>query len=263
MPAVSARTIVRFLVCSLFCASAAWQPAWPAQSEEVVSNAAEYFPDTTGSRWQYRGSLTEGPLQKVEHKRFANVSTVKGVENFKGVTVKVFHDTNPGNHGPSDSYYRRDAAGIVYYGSRPGTPLERQVVPYQIVRFPLVIPSSFQQFDRKSVTLGNDMDGDEQDERADVTATVRIAGKDTVTVPAGTYTDAVQIEATMRMAIHLSDGKRTVHGIDVMTAWFARGVGLIKYVERQELPPIRSDQGWMTEISEELEAVEIKAPSSP
>ncbi|MDE3035377.1 MAG: hypothetical protein KGJ14_05325 [Nitrospirota bacterium] len=223
----------------------------------TVPHAEEYFPDQPGSRWKYRGYVEEGPLQKIAGKGFVNVSTVQGVENLKGVTVKVFHDTNPGDHGPSDSYYRRDAVGIVYYGSQPGTPLEKQLVPYQIVRFPLVIPSSFQQFDRKGVTLGTDLDGDEQDERADVEATVTVMGQETVSVPAGSYQDAIRIEARMQMHVSLSGSQRKIYGTDVMTAWFARGVGLITYVERQELPPVRTDRGLITEITEELEEVTI------
>ncbi|TAJ07151.1 MAG: hypothetical protein EPO61_14385 [Nitrospirae bacterium] len=224
---------------------------------ETIAHADEYFPDAPGSRWKYRGYVEEGPLQKIAGKGFVNVSTVQGVENLKGVTVKVFHDTNPGDHGPSDSYYRRDAVGIVYYGSQPGTPLEKQLVPYQIVRFPLVIPSSFQQFDRKGVTLGADLDGDEQEERVDAEASVHVLGKDTISVPAGTYQDTIRIEARMRMQITLSGSGRKVYGTDVMTAWFARGVGLVKYVERQELPPVKTDQGFITEIMEELEEVVI------
>jgi hypothetical protein len=54
---------------------------------------------------------------------------------------------------------------------------------------------------------------------------------------------------------------RTVTGTDVMTAWFARGVGLVKYVERQELSPLE-DRGVITEISEELESYEIKPPKA-
>jgi len=227
---------------------------------ETIARAEDYFPDGLGSRWRYRGYVEEGPLQKIAGKGFENVSTVQKTETLKGVTVKVFHDTNPGDHGPSDSYYRRDAAGIVYYGSTLGTDLEKQLVPYQIVRFPLVIPSSFQQFDRKGVSLGTDLDGDEQSERADVEATVTVMGKESVSVPAGSYPDAIRIEARMRMQISLSGSQRRVYGTDIMTAWFAKGVGLVKYVERQELPPINSDRGFITEITEELEEARINAP---
>ncbi len=227
---------------------------------ETIARAEEFFPDATGSRWQYRGQIAEGPLQKIAVNGFLNVSTVQGAETLKGVSVKVFRDTNPGNHGPSDSYYRRDAAGIVYYGSQPGTPLEKQMVPYQIVRFPLVCPSSFQQLSRKGLSLGTDLDGDEKDERVDVEASVSVLGRESIVVPAGTYQDTVRIEARMKMWIHLTGTNQTVLGTDVMTAWFARGVGLVKYIERQEIPPVKSDRGLVTEITEELEEVEIKKP---
>jgi hypothetical protein len=76
-------------------------------------------------------------------------------------------------------------------------------------------------------------------------------------VPAGTFQDAVKVEARMKMKIHLSGTGKTATGIDVMTAWFAKGVGLVKYVERQELSPLK-DRGVITEIMEELESYEIK-----
>lgn len=233
-----------------------------AADPQTIENPEEYFPDTMGSRWRYRGQVFETPLQKIDMKRFENVSTVQGTETQKGVAMKVYHDTNPGNHGPSDSYYRRDAAGIVYYGSQPGTPLEKQLVPYQIVRFPLKVPSSFQQFNRTGLTLGNDLDGDEKDERADVEAVVTVGGRETVSVPAGSYPDSIRLEARLTMRIHLTGSKQTVRGTDVMTAWFAKGVGLVKYVERQELPALKSDRGVMTEITEELEEVQIKTQSA-
>ena len=232
-----------------------------APRTETVANADDYFPDAMGSRWRYRGQVVDVPLQKIGN-GFVNVSTVKGAETIKGVSVKVFHDTNPGNHGPSDSYYRRDAAGIVYYGSEPGTALEKQLTPYQIVRFPLEFPSSFQQFDRKGLNFGSDLDGDDTNEQADVQASVTVVGKETVSVPSGSYPDALKIEARMTMQIHLSGAQRTAVGTDTMTAWFAKGVGLVKYVERQEIPPFRSDRGLVTEIVEELEEAEVKTETA-
>jgi hypothetical protein len=236
-----------------------WSVALGAEEPITISKSEEYFPDTVGSRWTYRGQISEGPLQTVEMKFFTNVSTVSGTKTINGVAVTVFHDTNPGNHGPSDSYYRRDAVGIVYYGSEPGTPLEKHITPYQIFRFPLRIPSSFQQFDRMGVDFGSDMDRDQTDEKVDVQGWSKVIGRETITVPAGTFLDAIKVEARMNMKIHLSGNRRTVSGIDVMTAWFAKGVGLVKYSERQELSAIKEERGVVTEISEELEEYDIKA----
>ncbi len=57
----------------------------------------------------------------------------------------------------------------------------------------------------------------------------------------------------MTMTIHLSSGDKPARGTDVMTAWFAKGVGLVKYFERQELSASKEDRGLVTEITEELE----------
>jgi hypothetical protein len=247
----------------LFGCAALWsaqEQAHAAEGNESIAQSADYFPDSIGTRWQYRGQITEGPLQTIEHKYFTNVSSVTGTRTLKGgLTVSVFHDTNPGNHGPSDSFYRRDAAGIVYYGSEPGTPLERQLVPYQIIRFPLKVSQSFQQFNRTDIDFGSDIDGDGTNEHVDVEGHSTVLGLESVTVPAGTYADAIRVEARMTLRIKLSSADRTAVGTDVMTAWFAKGVGLVKYVERQELAALKDDRGSVTDITEELEEFIMKS----
>lgn len=234
-----------------------WSLSLAAEDSGTIAQSDDYFPDSIGSHWEYRGQINEGPLQTIEHKFFSNVSSVTGTKSLKGVTVTTFHDTNPGNHGISDSFYRRDAVGIVYYGSEPGTPLEKQLIPYQIVRFPMKVSSSFSQFDKKELDFGNDMDQDGVNEKADVQGDSTVVGQESVTVPAGTFKDAVKIEARMRMSIRLSGAQKTVTGTDVMAAWFVKGVGLVKYIERQELSPLQ-ERGMITEITEELESYEIK-----
>lgn len=227
----------------------------------VLDNIHEYFPDHVGNEWVYQGTMIEGGMVHIADKdsRFTNVSKVTGKETLDGVVVTVFHDTNPGNQGPSDSYYRRDAAGIRYFGSKPGTTLERQLVPYQIVRFPLEVPSSFEQFNRNGLDLGMDVDRDGEKEKVDIVAVVTVQGRDTVVVPAGVYHEAIRLEAKMIMNVHLSESGESIQGTDTMTAWFARGVGLLKYIERQTIPSLRSQNERMVEVIEELEKVTVSS----
>jgi hypothetical protein len=246
---------------ALVLSCAPWSGPLAADDTSVIVQSADYFPDQIGNTWRYRGQITEGPLQTIEQKFFSNVSSVTGTKVIKGMTVTVFHDVNPGNHGPMDSFYRRDSVGIVYYGSEPGTPFEKQLVPYQIVRFPMKVSSSFQQFNRKDLDFGTDLDSDGINEKADAQGDATVLGQESVTVPAGTFKDAVKVEARMHMQIHLSGAKRGAVGTDVMTAWFAKGVGLVKYVERQELSQLE-DRGVVTDIMEELESYEIKPPKA-
>jgi len=225
----------------------------------VVDKFHEYFPDQVGNEWVYRGRMIEGGMVQIAEKdtQFANVSKVIGKKTIDGVEVTVFHDTNPGNQGPSDSFYRRDAAGIRYYGSKPGTTLERQLVPYQIVRFPLAIPSSFEQFNRHGLELGMDIDRDGETEKVDIVAISSAQGQETVSVPAGTYPQAIRLEAKMTMQVHLSESGKMIQGTDTMTVWFARGVGLLKYIERQTIPSSQSENERVVEVTEELEKVTL------
>ena len=230
------------------------------EAGQAIAQSADYFPDTVGTRWQYRGQISEGPLQTIENKYFSNVSSVTGTRTLKGgLVVTVFHDTNPGNHGPSDSFYRRDAAGVVYYGSEPGTPLEKQLTLVEHRRFMRFVAQSFQQFNRTDIDFGSDIDGDGTNEKVDVEGLSTVLGQESITVAAGTYPDAVRVEAKMTLKIRLSSVDRTAVGTDVMTAWFAKGVGLVKYIERQELAALKDDRGNITAITEELEEVSVKS----
>lgn len=51
-----------------------------AEETVTIEKSAEYFPDSPGSRWTYRGQISEGPLQTIELKFFTNVSTVSGTK---------------------------------------------------------------------------------------------------------------------------------------------------------------------------------------
>ncbi len=247
------KTLSAVALSLLFFAGESW-----SADGKVVDDSAAYFPDDIGNWWSYQGEVTEGPLQTIDHKLFVNESKVMRKEMRQNVEMKVFHDTNGGNHGPSTSFYRRDQVGIVYYGSDPGSPLEKQLVPYQIVQFPMRVSTTFQQFDRRKLDFGSDLDQDGVNEQADVVGTVTVLGHEPVTVPAGKYDDAVRVEARMTMRITLSSLKTSAVGTDVMNAWFVKGIGMVKYLERQELPPIRSDRGITTEIMEELTAYKVK-----
>jgi hypothetical protein len=59
------------------------------------------------------------------------------------------------------------------------------------------------------------------------------------------------------MNVHLSESGETIQGTDTMTAWFARGVGLVKYIERQTIPSVRNQNERMVEVIEELEKVTL------
>jgi hypothetical protein len=232
-----------------------------------IQKTEEYFPDEIGSVWRYKGRSRTDAVERVSEVEFANEVSAIGTTNIKGETVKIFRETNQGNKGPTDGFFRRDKAGITYYGSQPTTPFEQQLIPYRVLVFPLVMEGTFRQLERKDVDMQADLDGDGRHEHADVVADVRVSAHTPVTVPAGTFPDAVQIDASMTIVITLTKSGRVVTSRDRITSWFVRGIGLVKYVEEIEAPPVLETRGEVTRVSEELESHTLKgtvgASSSP
>lgn len=237
----------------------------PATRE--IQNTEEYFPDEIGSVWRYKGRSRTDAVERISELTFVNEVSAIGTTNIKGETVKIFRETNQGNKGQTDGFFRRDKAGITYYGSQPTTPFEQQLIPYRVLVFPLVMEGTFRQLEKKDVDMQADLDGDGRHERADVVADVRVSAHTPVTVPAGTFSDAVQIDASMTIVITLTKSRRVITSRDRITSWFARGVGLVKYVEEIEAPPVMETRGEVTHVSEELESYTLKgtvgAPSVP
>lgn len=223
-----------------------------------IQNTEEYFPDEIGSVWRYQGSSRTDSVERISAVTFANEVSAIGTTNIKGETVKIFRETNQGNKGPSDGFFRRDKTGITYYGSQPTTPFEQQLIPYRVLLFPLIMEGAFRQLEKKDVDMQADLDGDGRHERADVVADVRVSAHTPVTVPAGTFSDAVQIDASMTIVITLTKSRRVITSRDRITSWFARGVGLVKYVEEIEAPPVMETRGEVTHVSEELESYTLK-----
>lgn len=237
----------------------------PAAKE--IQNTEEYFPDEIGSVWRYKGRTRTDSVERIAEVTFANEVSAIGTTNIKGETVKIFRETNQGNKGPTDGFFRRDKTGITYYGSQPTTPFEQQLIPYRVLVFPLVMDGTFRQLEKKGVDMQADLDGDGRHERADVVADVRVSAHTPVTVPVGTFSDAVQIDASMTIVITLTKSRRMITSRDRITSWLARGVGLVKYVEEIEAPPVLETRGDVTHVSEELESYTLKgtvgAPSVP
>ena len=102
-----------------------------------------------------------------------------------------------------------------------------------------------------------DIDRDGESEKVDIVAISSAQAQETISVTTGTYPEAIRLEAKMTMQVHLSESGTTIQGTDTMTVWFARGVGLLKYIERQTIPSFRSEHERVIEVTEVLEKVTL------
>ena len=118
---VSARYAIPAAVLLVVCLLPGPGPdaAAPEPGAREIQKTEEYFPDEIGSVWRYKGRSRTDAVERVSEVVFANEVSAIGTTNIKGETVKIFRETNQGNKGPTDGFFRRDKAGITYYGSQP------------------------------------------------------------------------------------------------------------------------------------------------
>jgi len=90
------------------------------------------------------------------------------------------------------------------------------------------------------------------------TANAQVVGYESITVGAGTFSDALRIDAVMTITVTLSKTRHLVVSTDTISSWFVRGIGLVKYVERVEAPPLLETRGEVTHLSEELDSYSLK-----
>lgn len=219
------------------------------QAEETpIPQVERYFPDEVGMSWSYRGSVVDD-VQRVG--AYINTAAVKGTAEKKGTQVKIFTESNQADEGPAESYFVRDEEGISYYGGKPTTPFENQLVPYRVIRFPLILNKPFSQID-KSITFARDLDEDGKEEQAHVQAEIVALGFETVSVPAGVFKDSLKLEGRMKVFITLSRDGKVLLMTDKTTNWFAPDVGMVKGIEKTEFPSPDGGNPTGSIVTEEL-----------
>jgi hypothetical protein len=222
----------------------------------ALKNPESYFMPKPGLRRHYRGEISEGPEHKAVKKQYRNVSSVGAMEPVNGEWVKTTIETNPGNRGRTVTYLQEDNTGILVKGWNPAETIFGEVLPYYAIRFPVEIPSTFSQFDRRNVSSGKDFDGDGKPDNVDMTGEIRIAGKEAVRVPAGSY-DAVRVD----FRVSISTSSQPIHSsrsiISSGSRWYAEQIGLVKEMKRTAVTFPGRDSG-MGEVHaiEELEFIE-------
>lgn len=185
-----------------------------------------YLPLVQGNFWHFRGTTVAGGATT----SFETSVQVTGTRIVGGVTALVLReaDTTAGSGGEaSDQSVVKDLNGLAVLEAG-SDPLTLSLVPYWELRFPLQSGSTFVQLDRTEVDMGEDLDGDGRNEQIDVLSTVTVVGFETVSVPAGTFSEAAHIRRQLALKVRLSGDGRVIEASETAHAWFARGVGWVR-----------------------------------
>lgn len=201
----------------------------PEQPKEGPGDVGNYAPLTQGSSWSYQGTDTTTGQPPIP---YSNTATISGTKSVGGVVTTVLSETNPLNEGtPEESYYTKDSRGLTFHGNNDSTDaVTPQLVPHLTLRFPLEAGSTFEQINKKGLNLGQDLDGDGTNEKADLVSIVTVKGFENVTVPAGTFSNCAKVETRATVTVMASSNGARETEKATQTMWFAPGVGQVKLV---------------------------------
>ena len=217
----------------------------PGQTTITPGDVGNYFPFAQGTTWNFQGTHTVAGQPTVN---FQNTLKINGTHLVNGITTTVRSESNPDASGtPVDDYVTEDTTGITNYGNNDPTDLiTPQIVPYQEVQFPLQAGASFT-VTKVGINTGQDLDGDGKPETAVLTQVVTVVDFETVTVAAGTFSNAAQIKSEVTAVVTLSKTGSTITKVEIETMWVAPGVGPIKREDN-----VTQSSGGTETTSEEL-----------
>ena len=207
--------------------------AGSGQTNEGTGDIGNYVPLAQGSTWSFQGTDPTGtdPTTGQPPFPYPNTTTISGTKSVGVVLTTVLSETNPLNQGAADSYYTKDSRGLTSHGNNDSTDVfTPQLVPFLTLRFPIGTGSTFEEINRKGLDFGEDRDRDSTSEKADFVSIVTVKGFESVTVPAGTFSNCARVETRATVTVIASSNGARVTEEATQTMWFAPGVGPVKLV---------------------------------
>jgi hypothetical protein len=181
-----------------------------------------YLPLAVGNLWIFRGTVDAGGWT-LSADTTVRVTGTRSVDGVAGLVLRETDAQTPGE--VIEQVLVKDANGVAVLDEDGDGPT---LAPYWDLRLPLQPGTEFVQLDRRNVDLGEDIDGDGVHERADLRSVVRVVGFETVTVPAGTFANAVRLERRLRLTITLTSTGDEVTATEEGVLWLARDVGWVR-----------------------------------
>ena len=198
------------------------------QTNEGAGDIGNFVPLAQSSTWSFQGTdrtTGQSPIP------YSNTTTVTGTKLVGGVVTTVLSETNPFNEGPQESYYTKDSRGLTYHGNNDSTDvLTPQLVPYLTLRFPFGTGSTFAEINKTGLDVGQDLDGDGTNEKADLLSIEAVKGFEGVLVSAGTFSNCAKVETRATGTVIASSNGARVSVEWTRTTWFAPGIGPVKSI---------------------------------
>ena len=192
------------------------------RTDEGPGDLADYFADELNEVSAFLGSVSRdsGPATF-----FSNARRVR-VENSAG--LRTVEEMNAYEAGRRTEIFQETTRALTLISSPdPRDALAAEAIPYDELRFPLVVGRTWTQFDVEGVRLPTDYDGDGTRDTLEAVGRRTLLGFETRTVLAGAFPNCIHLQSVKDYTLVLSDGG-TGQSRVIEDEWYAPGVGLIE-----------------------------------
>ena len=156
---------------------------------------------------------------------FANARRVR-IENSAG--LRTVEELNAFNGGRRSEIYQETTRALSLISSPdPRDSLAASAIPYDELRFPLVIGRSWTQFDVQDAELEQDFDDDRVQDKIDARAERTPLGFENLSLLAGAFPNCLRLQTVKTYTLILSGGG-TGLAKTIEDEWYAPGLGLVR-----------------------------------
>jgi len=192
-------------------------PAGPGDTEG-------YAPLAGGNQWSFNATTTDPAAPAPA---WIIATTIAGTQTTHGVNATVLRATDISGRSPTlDNYYYVSGGGVTYLGNNDATdPITPTLVPYVRLLFPVQLgPVSM--LSGTAVPAGHDSSGNPL--TIDLTLQIANAAFESVSVPAGTFPNALRQVTTLSGTVHDAAVNQSTSVSATDTTWLVPGVGIVK-----------------------------------
>ncbi len=185
-------------------------------------DTSHYFPAAAGNEWSYNGSSTDSASTTT----LAIVSVaVTGTRTIQGAMATVFTTSgSPGQPATFDENYGISNGGVTALGNtNPSDTISPLIIPYAQQLFP-VQAGPVSSVIAANLPAGTDSGG--HPITLSVNQTISNGAFETVEVPAGIFTHALNQSTTINASV--SDSGKSAPITGIQNTWYVAGIGEIK-----------------------------------
>lgn len=214
-PALAATVTASLLLASCGGGSGAAAPSAPA----------DYLAMSIGNRWIYTTSTTGttyGILAGREMDEIVSPEPAMSAATFKRQGALLTGNTF------LYAYFKQTSTALLQIFTADDTTFPGPLGSLNVLRLPLQSGDHYFAFNFSGQDFGADLDGDGIHETIDTSSEITVGGVESVTVPAGTFTNALKVTAHYYSRITHSTAGPQTPVTDDSTTWYVPGIGIVK-----------------------------------